>query len=275
MNEGTLPPDALPALPTASIRFLAELRDWARAQGCIELKAEPHWPVLTFDATLPEALRERQKAMLPALLGEFRPSENGVLLDSTVVLDLGLSEEELLAAATKKTRQYIRKSAKDGVVVRESAGAADFARCLALYRQTAARAGFGLHVDDYYHTVAEQMGAHNRVFVAEYEGSIVAFLWLVVTPALAFELYGGTDECGQQLRANYCLKWQAMCRLRDEGVAVYDMNGLLNDGVSNFKLGFAGGHKTALIGTLDALLSPRARLWEGLLPTAQALLGKR
>jgi hypothetical protein len=274
-------------LPAAATTLLAELRAWARAQGCIELKIEPHWPA---DAALPRG---------------FRPSKNKILISNTVILDLSLDGEELLAAATKKTRQYIRKSAKDGVSVREVAAptappspqalpaqrtgglapqeasnynpdaaptpSADIARCLAIYRQTAERAGFGIHVDNYYLDIARELGARSRLFVAEHQGTIVAFLWLIVTPALAFELYGGMDDAGQRLRANYTLKWQAIALLAAEGVALYDMNGLLNDGVSTFKLGFSGGREDILMSTLDARLSPLATVWEGLLPQARGL----
>jgi lipid II:glycine glycyltransferase (peptidoglycan interpeptide bridge formation enzyme) len=236
------------------LSLLPELSDWARARNCIELKVEPHWP--TGDV-LPRG---------------FSFSKNPVLLARTATLDLSLSEETLLAAATKKTRQYIRKSAKEGIAVREARSEKDIERCLVIYHQTASRAGFGLHVDDYYYAVAKQLGSHSRIFVAEHQGAIVAFLWLAVTPALAFELYGGMDDRGQQLRANYSLKWQAISSLRAEGVALYDMNGLLGEGISAFKLGFTGGREELLLGTLDAPLSPLYGIWEGLLPKARSLI---
>ena len=231
---------------------LDEIAKWAKKQGCIELKIEPDWPENT---PVPKS---------------FRRSKNNIQLGRTVILDLGKSDEELLANATKKTRQYIRKSASSGVTVRETNNVADIKKCLEIYRQTAQRADFNLHGDDYYYSLATLLGKNNRIFVAENGGEVVSFLWLIATPAVAFELYGGVNEQGMELRANYALKWEAIQQMKQSRVAQYDMNGLLNDGVSNFKLGFSGNTETNLIGTLDKSLSPLYGLWETVIP-----LGKK
>jgi len=105
--------------------------------------------------------------------------------------------------------------------------------------------------------------------LAERDGKILAFLWNVTTPATSFELYGGVTEEGQRLHANYILKWQVIQELKRLGVKSYDMNGLLNDGVSNFKLGFSGSQETYLVPTFDRPLSPLYTVWESLLPAGK------
>jgi lipid II:glycine glycyltransferase (peptidoglycan interpeptide bridge formation enzyme) len=139
---------------------------------------------------------------------------------------------------------------------------------LDIYHQTAARAGFALHGDDYYYDVADKLDESSLVFAA-FEGKApIAFVWLAISQKTAFELYGGMNEQGQQLRINYALKWHAIRKCKEWGIERYDMNGLLNDGVSTFKQGFAA-HENMLAGTYDYALSPLYVIWSKGLPLAK------
>lgn len=80
-------------------------------------------------------------------------------------------------------------------------------------------------------------------------------MWLVVSDSTAFELYGGVNPRGMKLRLNYGLKFHAMTQVKSQGVVRYDFNGLLGDGISDFKRQFAK-HEDRLIGTWDKPLSP-------------------
>ena len=55
------------------------------------------------------------------------------------------------------------------------------------------------------------------------------------------------------------------------GISRYDMNGLLNDGVSTFKQGFAS-HEDMLVGTYDYPLSSLYTLWARGLPLAKKII---
>jgi lipid II:glycine glycyltransferase (peptidoglycan interpeptide bridge formation enzyme) len=188
-------------------------------------------------------------------LSEWKVSKNTILIPRTIILDLAQSEEQLLSATKKKTRQYIRKSGSDGVRVRRATSREDIAACLEIYKQTARRAQFRLHGDQYYYDIYDELGEYSPVFVAECEGEIIAFLWPVISASTAFELYGGMNDKGQLLRANYILKWKVITQMKEWGIERYDMNGLLNDGVSMFKQSFAS-HEDMLVGTYDATSRP-------------------
>lgn len=195
-------------------------------------------------------------------------SANTILIPRTLILDLNKGEPELMDAMTKKTRQYIRKSEREGLKVKRVKARGDVAKCLEIYHQTASRAKFPLHSDEYYYDVHELLGESSVIFAA-YEGNTpVAFVWLVVSATTAFELYGGMNDRGQELRANYMLKWHAIRTCREWGIDRYDMNGLLNDGVSTFKQGFAS-HEDMLAGTYDYPLSPLYTVWSKALPAAK------
>lgn len=218
----------------------------------ILLTIEPHW---------------RQ---WPNLRG-WRTSDNTILIPRTLILDLNKNEDELQAVMAKKTRQYIRKSAKEGIELRRVTTHDDLAACLAIYHDTAARAGFPLHDDQYYYDIFDKMGDHSPVFAAYEAGQPIAFLWLAISGDIAFELYGGMNDRGQQLRANYALKWHVITTMKKWGISEYDMNGLLNDGVSTFKQGFAD-HEDMLVGTYDKPLSPLYWAWTYGLPWAKKVM---
>lgn len=201
----------------------------------------------------------------------WRRSANQILMPRTAIIDLTKTDDELLAGMSKKTRQYIRKSAGEGITVVQAKHRSDIDECLAIYTQTAQRAGFALHGDEYYHDIFTKLGRDSPVFMAQHDGATVAFLWPVVTPEVAFELYGGMNDDGQRMRANYHLKWSVIQAMKHRGVKRYDVNGLLNDGVSAFKRGFIPD-ETMLSGTYDRPLSPLYPVWSTLLPSAKKLL---
>ena len=73
------------------------------------------------------------------------------------------------------------------------------------------------------------------------------------------------------MRANYMLKWHAITECTAAGIERYDLNGLLGDGVSTFKRGFAG-HEDLLAGTWKLPLSHLYPLWDRGLPTVKAVI---
>ena len=234
----------------------------------------------------------------------WRRSKNTILIPQTLILDLTQNEDELLAKMSKKTRQYIRKSGGE-VKVRQLKTKEEIDRALEIYTETAKRSGFAIHSKDYYHKLYQKMGENSPIFGAfiekeqgestkEHENAetfeeyktaeervaeklknqeMVAFLWFAQSDSVAFELYGGITEAGQKARANYALKWIAIIEMKNRGVNRYDFNGLLNDGISKFKAGFAN-HEDLLVGTLDFPISKTYFIWNSFLPTAKKIVRK-
>lgn len=239
--------------------------DLADREGVLDALAD--YVLQTHPATVLTVEPDWEDVILPE---DWRPSTNTILLPRTLILDLSKSEDDLMSAMAKKTRQYIRKSAKE-VEIRQIKGREEAAEVLAMYKETAKRADFALHDDDYYMDVMTKMGDFSPIFAAFKEGKMVAFLWLVISKETAFELYGGVNDAGQEMCANYALKWHVVQTMRKWGLHRYDMNGLLNDGVSTFKQGFAE-HENKLIGTYDRPLSPLYAIWAYGLPLAKRVV---
>lgn len=203
----------------------------------------------------------------------WRKSTNTILIPRTLILDLTKTEDDLLAEMTKKTRQYIRKGERDGVAVKKISNRGELAEVMAIYRETALRANFALHDDVYYYDLFDKLGENNLVLGAYHQGKLVSFVWSAISSRTAFELYGGMNDEGQALRANYTLKWQAITKCKEWGLVRYDMNGLLNDGVSTFKEGFAS-HEDMLAGTYDYPLNKLYTVWTKALPTGKKIVRK-
>lgn len=199
---------------------------------------------------------------------KWRQAETPVLPARTLILDLRKSEDELLADMSKKHRQYIRKSGReDSLRIRPVDTLEQLDVCLEVYRETSERADFGLHEDSYYHDVFTMLGDDAPVWAAYVEDRPVAFLFMAKSGRTAFELYGGMDETGQRLRANYALKWHVIRHMKSLGIERYDFGGLINDGVTTFKTGFAS-HENLLAGSWD-LPGQGYSVWAKGLPLAK------
>ena len=201
----------------------------------------------------------------------WKKSANHILPARTIILDLTRPVPELLNDMAKKTRQYIRKSMAEAMKIKMVRTRAELDKCLAVYHATARRAKFSLHDDQYYYDIFDKLGDHSPVFAAYVDDQPIAFLWLAISADTAFELYGGMNEMGQQLRANYALKWYAIRKCKEWELSRYDFGGLLDGGVTTFKRGWADA-ETELAGTFDRPLSIFYGIWNGGLPMAKTVI---
>ena len=198
----------------------------------------------------------------------WKKSKNHILPSKTIVLDLNKSDSELLNDMAKKTRQYIRKSASEAMSIEKVRNKADLDKCLDIYRMTAKRAKFDIHKNQYYYDVFSKLADYSQLFAAYVDDQPVAFLWLAISADTALELYGGMNEKGQELRSNYALKWHAIRKCKEWGLSRYDFGGLLDGGVTTFKMGWADS-ETNLAGTFDRPLSAKYTAWNHGFPMAK------
>ncbi|GAA1610022.1 peptidoglycan bridge formation glycyltransferase FemA/FemB family protein [Leucobacter chromiireducens] len=206
-----------------------------------------------------------------ALGPKWREAKTPVLPARTLILDLRKSEDELIGDMSKKHRQYIRKSGREETLeIRPVETIAQLDACLEVYRETSERADFGLHEDSYYHDAFTMLGDDAPVWAAYVAGEPVAFLYMAKSDRTAFELYGGMNDTGQRLRANYALKWHVIRHMKSIGIERYDFGGLINDGVTTFKTGFAS-HENLLAGSWDRP-GPGYTIWTEGLPLAKKIV---
>ena len=183
----------------------------------------------------------------------------------TLLMDLTQDPEAALGAMRKKTRQYIHKAERAGVVTEETQ---DLDRFLAVLRKVGERDRFALHSREYFATLMRALGDRAHILMARVGDEDCGTMMLARMTDRAWELYGGWSGAHAEARPFYLLKWRAMRRMHALGAVRYDMWGLADSaddalaGVENFKLGF-GGSVTEWIGALEipvrALLYP---LWQ-------------
>ncbi|MCI1901622.1 MAG: aminoacyltransferase [Bifidobacteriaceae bacterium] len=184
-----------------------------------------------------------------------------VLIASTAIVDLRPDEDDIMKSLhSRNARNYIRRGKKTGIDVRLGT-ADDVETVIDIYTTTAARDNFPIHTPEFYRTAFEKLGTVGQLIVAEHEGEILSFMWNVTSTWGASELWAGATDTGRKMRANYPLKWGAMLAAKKVGARRYDMNGLLNDGISEFKKSFQN-EPTQWVGTFDLPLSPLFHVWE-------------
>jgi peptidoglycan pentaglycine glycine transferase (the first glycine) len=182
----------------------------------------------------------------------------------TLLIDLARTPEELLAAMRKKTRQYIHKAEREGVVTEETR---DLDRFLAVLAKVATRDRFAVHDRGYFEQILAAFGDAAHLTMSrvgeEDDGALLA----IHLGDRAWELYGGWSGAHGESRPFYLLKWRSLMAMQQRGVVRYDMWGLSEHegdelaGIENFKLGF-GGDVATWIGAFDRpVIAPLYPLW--------------
>jgi len=172
----------------------------------------------------------------------------------TLILDLELSEKQLLSQMHQKTRYNIRLAEKHGVNIKIGE---NFAQVWPLFEQTAKKDNFNLHPKNYYQKMLETVPMI-KLWQAEHKGSVVAAGLVGYFGDTATYLHGASDYQQRSLMAPYLLHWEIIKNARQNNIKYYDFHGiaLTEDrrhpwfGLSRFKKGF-GGNIINYPGTFD------------------------
>jgi len=224
---------------------ITALRDALARERCASLLCDPEVPD---DAGLLAELERAGVRRSPVFVQPRR----------TLLMDLAQEPDALQAAMKKKTRQYIHKAERGGVVTEQTN---DLDRFLAVLRAVAARDRFALHSRAYFEKLVSALGDRAEMLIARVGDEDAGAMLVARVEDRAWELYGGWSGAHGELRPFYLLKWRAMLRMRAKGARRYDMWGLAEGaddplaGVENFKLGF-GGEVVEWIGALEIPVRP-------------------
>jgi lipid II:glycine glycyltransferase (peptidoglycan interpeptide bridge formation enzyme) len=186
-------------------------------------------------------------------------SREQIQFRNTVLVDLTRTPDEMLAAMHQKTRYNVRLAARKGVTVRTGT-LADLPLLYRMYAETAARDGFVIRPETYYH---DAWGAFIEAglaqpLVAEVARKPVAMVIIFCFGNRAWYMYGASRDAQREKMPNHLLQWEAMQWARAQGCTVYDMWGAPDEltesdplwGVYRFKEGF-GGEFVRHIGAWD------------------------
>lgn len=180
------------------------------------------------------------------------------------IVDISAEPEELLKLMKSKTRYNIRLAEKKGVEIFVSRGIADVERFLDLIEITAKRDRITSHPREYYERMIASIPVENmELFLARYNGKIIAGAMVSFYGATATYLHGASDDAERNVMAPYLLQWRAMLKARERGCQRYDFGGVSADpasqwaGITRFKSGFGSGIQALTFpGSYDIILSP-------------------
>ena len=193
---------------------------------------------------------------------------------STVFIDLGPSEEEILAGFNQSARRNIRKSQAGGVTVEAVEGSqANLDQMFELMKATEARAKYGLRPKKYFQEYWRMQieAGQGQILLAKHEGDVLAGIFVTYIGRRGWYKDGGSFEIKRELQASYLVQWETMRWLRAHGVISYDLVGVPNrdqvgtgdarDGLYAFKSKF-NPEITEFIGCWDLPLnSQKYRFW--------------
>ena len=278
-------------------RVLDDLQTFARKQGAIFVKIDPDVALGTgipgsadmaeacpegiIRRACPEGIIRRDNGGQAVRSDLTRRgwlfSSDQIQFRNTVLIDLTLSEDELLARMKQKTRYNVRLAEKKGVTVRPGT-LADLPMLYKLYAETSVRDGFVIRDENYYQTVWQTF-MHSHVgkleslnvgtfkpvnlptcepLIAEVEGQPVAAIFVFYFAGRAYYLYGMSRQTHREKMPNHLLQWEAMRRAKAAGCTVYDLWGAPDVfdesdsmwGVFRFKEGL-GGQVVRTLGAWD------------------------
>ncbi len=236
--------------------FFSQLDILLSKQGAIALRLEPAMEVGT----------EEGQLALQRLAPHYTRRLHALQPLRTIVLDLAPDEDLLLAQMKEKWRYNVRLATRKGVTIRDAASVEDLHQWYALLQTTGQRDQFGVHTLSYYQRAWELfvLSGKGRLLLAEYEGALLAGIFVVLFADQAIYLYGASSNQQRQLMPNYLLQWEGICWAKREGAHIYDFWGIPDtdaedeamSGVYRFKRGW-GGRVAQFLGCYEHAYRPR------------------
>lgn len=165
-----------------------------------------------------------------------------------LMLEIAKSEEDILSGMKQKTRYNIRLAEKKGIkifVSRESKYINDFLRLVEI---TSKRDKIKSHPENYYRKMFETVPDEIlKLYLAEYEGKIIAANLVLFFGKTATYMHGASDNEHRNVMAPYLLQWQQILDAKKTGYKKYDFGGIKTmnvsgkswEGITKFKTGFA------------------------------------
>jgi lipid II:glycine glycyltransferase (peptidoglycan interpeptide bridge formation enzyme) len=198
-------------------------------QGLVDLAKENNAGWIRIDpgnAEILENIRKNTKHKIVKAPHDMQPKE-------IFVIDIMKSEEELLAEMKPKTRYNIRLAEKKGISLRTTNQYeytnGDIDEFLRLTAVMAKRQGIVAHPAEYYRKMFEFIpGDILKLYVAQYEGKVIAANLVVFYGDTCIYLHGASDDNFRSVMAPYLLQWEQIKDAKKAGCTRYDFGGVKN-----------------------------------------------
>ncbi len=191
----------------------------------------------------------------------FQPTDS-------LLLNLEMSEDEILAQMKRTGRRNLKKAQNAGIKIRsitpENLTAKDLQDFYTLNQETTIRDGFSGHEQNYYFQFVKKLAPYTQLFFAYYQGHPIATAINTFCHDKAIYYFGASSSESQfrDLRAPYLLQWEMIKVAKQKGCKTYDFTGITPEnephhpyaGITQFKTRFGGYRDTYAAGkeiTLD------------------------
>ncbi len=224
--------------------MLNELSKYAKENKIIFIKLEPN---ISKDKKAEQLLKNSGAVRGKTL---FTPT--------TFVIDLSLSEEQLISSFHPKTRYNIRLAEKKGVVVVEDNSDQAFETYWSLTEATTKRQGFYAHTKRYHELMWQELRKAKiaHLLTAKYENKTLAAWILFVWKDTLYYPYGASADIHKNLMAPNLMMWEAIRFGKRNKLTSFDLWGREpGKGFTKFKEGY-NPKVFEFIGTWDLICSP-------------------
>ncbi len=209
----------------------------------------------------------------------LRPAHASYTPETTLIIDLTPSEEDILKQMKPKGRYNIGVAKKHGIII-EHVTRDHVNEFYNLIAQTGARDGFATHNLAYYESMLEALGDSAALWIAYVLATpnaprkpIAALIATYFTDTATY-YYGASSYDDRHLMAPYLLQWEVMRDAKEKGYTKYDFLGISSldatgnplrnhplAGVTDFKMKF-GGRVVTYIPAKELIYKP---IWYGLI----------
>lgn len=240
----------LPKGPLPDKDLAEALEKIGQENNCVFIKVEPNIPA----ETAPYSIHP-----------SFQSSPKPLFTKYNFVLDLQLSEEELLKNMHPKTRYNLRLAQKKGVKVEIRDDDKAFEIYLKLYFETTQRQSYHGHNRAYHKKAWETMKKSKmaQIAIGFYNKKPLSAWMLYNFKDTLYYPYGGSSNEHREVMANNLVAWEAIQLGKKMGLKSFDMWGALGPnpdpkdpwfGFHRFKQGY-GGKLVEYIGTYDLVFN--------------------
>ena len=221
--------------------FLNYLKDLAKNNKSIFVKMEPLSDV-AIELIFRKGIKISKKHIQPS---------------RTAIVNLGLSEEDLLSRMHHKTRYNIRLADKKELRLEEST---DMNMFWDLLKRTARKDRFHTHTKDYYEKLLKFFSGREletKLFLVSSNGKHIAGAIVMTYGDTVYYLHGAMDREYKEFMAPYFMHCEIIKKFKSLKFKNYDLWGIDArewPGVTRFKLGW-GGDTKEYPGSFDLVIS--------------------
>ncbi len=237
--------------------LIQELTNVARAHGCAFIRMSPFWPLSTFHFPLSTAVASPLHLLaehlwyLPLQAPDPWTSDNAGISPPSPALppvgkggtrmfppppgegprvgEMQKTEDALLMAMRKTTRNLIHRAERDGVTVEASADPnRDIEHFIALHEETRRRHGFTPYTNAFFRAQVRRFAERNEctLYLARFQGEVAAASIHMHAFGETSYHHGASTHRLSKIPASYLLQWTAIRDALKRGDYVYNFWGI-------------------------------------------------